>query len=163
MPFPFCVFQYDCGNEVPGQVGGDGQDRRLLRWNRPHSCWHVAGCQQLPGSRIYWDVLRFVRMHRVFGHVHLKVNNTDLFLRLPPQRARHLNVTNRAGEGKDGHICASTGHNIQKHSSSPTRFLLILSMPPLFVSKNMTACCMSDQLSPQMSLVLACVFLPSNL
>lgn len=53
-----CLFQYDCGNEVPGQVGGDGQDGRLLHWNGPHCCWHIAGCQQLLGSRIHWNLPR---------------------------------------------------------------------------------------------------------
>lgn len=110
--FYFLFFQYDCGNEVPGQVGGDGQDRRLLHWNRPHSCWHIAGCQQLPGSRNHWNLPRFVRIHPV-----------------PSKR------------------CIFSFKSIT-----------------LTVTK-IKACCvhMSDQMSSQMSLRQACVFLPSNL
>lgn len=105
-------FQCDCGNEVPGQVGGDGQDRRLLHWNRPHSCWHTAGCQQLPGSRIHRNLPRFVRIH-------------------PVPSLRYM------------------------FSFKQTTLTL----------KTMKACCMhmSDQMSSQMSLRQACVFLPSKL
>lgn len=37
--------QYDSGNEGPGQVGGDGQDSRLLHWHSSHSGGHTAGGQ----------------------------------------------------------------------------------------------------------------------
>lgn len=48
--------QYDGGDEGPGQVGGDGQDRCFLCRRGPHGAGHDAGGQQLPGSGIHWNL-----------------------------------------------------------------------------------------------------------
>lgn len=50
--------QHDRGNEGPGQVGSDGQDRHLLFWSSSYGAGHSAGGQQLPGSGIYWNLPR---------------------------------------------------------------------------------------------------------
>lgn len=54
------LLQYDGSDEDSGQVGRDGQDRRLLRRRGPHGAGHSAGGHQLPGSGIHRNLLRWV-------------------------------------------------------------------------------------------------------
>lgn len=44
-------------------MGGDGQGGRLLRGNCSHGCGNCAGGQQLPGSGVHWNLLRYVDLN----------------------------------------------------------------------------------------------------
>uniref|UniRef100_A0A8C7JGW4 Phosphatidylethanolamine N-methyltransferase n=1 Tax=Oncorhynchus kisutch TaxID=8019 RepID=A0A8C7JGW4_ONCKI len=53
---PFFWNVYDSGDEGPGEVGGDGQPRGVLRGSSSHGPGLCLGGHQLPGSRIHRDL-----------------------------------------------------------------------------------------------------------
>uniref|UniRef100_A0AAY5JXE5 Phosphatidylethanolamine N-methyltransferase n=1 Tax=Esox lucius TaxID=8010 RepID=A0AAY5JXE5_ESOLU len=51
---PFFWNVYDCSDEGPGEVGGDGQPRGVLRGSSSHDLRLCLGGHQLSGSRNHW-------------------------------------------------------------------------------------------------------------